>query len=622
MFRRGSFRPYLPGVLILLSGVVLSFAGFFGAKRSEDAALRSEFALASEARLSALRRELEANLAALSSIRGFAEVTPRQAESFNTFVQHTLEGYSSIRAVEWAPKILRSERASFENNLGRPIRHGRPPSPLFPAPSSDQYFPIRFLYPLTAENSVVLGYDIGGNAAFAADILRARKTGKATVGRRLRMAEQTADGHGIPVLLPVFAGGMDGQSEAFSGFILGIMQLADVVENGLRYVDPRGIHIGLVDEDAPKGSRLLYFHTSRLSPNSKRPANENDLLNSATLRYTSQVTLGGRTWLFVCVPSEQFLTRTLTWKPWGILAGGFFVTLALTAYFLLGRVHMFRIESLVEELKQTNEKMNLEIAERKAMERNLATARDQALESSRLKSQFLANMSHEIRTPMNGVIGMTDLLLDTSLDIDQREMAHTVQTSAEALLQIIDDILDLSRIEAGKMSLENIQFQPRKTIDDVMRLLSVRANSKGLHIGCMIEPDVPETVVGDPVRVAQVLTNLVGNAIKFTEDGLITVALRADLDITGLFLRFEVKDTGIGIADDQKLTLFQPFSQGDGSMKRRFGGTGLGLAICKDLVQRMGGEIHVSSSRGAGSTFWFTVLVERAAVAASPKTDA
>src|ERR1035437_4166777 len=257
------------------------------------------------------------------------------------------------------------------------------------------------------------------------------------------------------------------------------------------------------------------------------------------------------------------------------------------------------------ELLQTN--FHLEAATARANQLAI-----QAELTSSPKSQFLANMSHESRTPMNGVLGMIGLVLDTDLTKDQRRYAQTVRTSGEALLALINDILDFSKNEAQKLDLETLDFSLHSLLDDFAGMMALRAHEKGLVLGCVVAPEVPSNLRGDPSRLRQILINLTGNAVKFTAQGEVIVRVRLVSETPSeVRLRFAVRDTGIGIPTDKLGKLFTKFSQVDSSTTRIYGGTGLGLAISKQLVEMMGGEIGVQSEAGQGSEFWFAVRLSK-----------
>ncbi|MDD2934642.1 MAG: response regulator [Methylotenera sp.] len=312
----------------------------------------------------------------------------------------------------------------------------------------------------------------------------------------------------------------------------------------------------------------------------------------------------------------------------GMQAHGHYIVPIVSAGATLGILFLYtdpypvQLESRLTMLKQVGDMLALALLQEQA-KLTLEAARDAAEQAVKTKAEFLANMSHEIRTPMNGVLGMLDILKDTHMTHEQEDLVETAAHSAESLLTIINDILDFSKIEAGKIELEHIEFNLPTLVEEVCALMSGRAHAKGLELNCFLPPGLQQRWHSDPTRIRQVLTNLIGNAVKFTEHGEVSIKVFTQESVDDkVILRFEVRDTGIGMTPEGQARLFQPFSQADSSTSRRFGGTGLGLSISKNLVNIMQGTIGVESALGQGTCFWFSLPLQQSSnTAATPITD-
>jgi signal transduction histidine kinase/CheY-like chemotaxis protein len=546
-----------PISLVVVIGLVISFWSWYRFRENARADAVMDFRNAAQNRVIAVERTARQELRWLE---GMAAATAPYSETpdDNRILRPACEFAATASTIRWLGRIRGAEVPEFLEL--RPCKPG-------------QDAPIR-IYP-TPEWAAVQAQAVERRAAALTPPLPAPS---GTYSTSIALAPLIK--HGV-----------------LTGFLVTAVDHGAQIEQAVQYLVGYGIHIALADETPGQPPRLLGFHRSRRGPPRDPPTS----LASVKLppeSVSTTIDIAGRMWKISCIPVDGLLTPPPT-TGLSVFLGSLLITA------LLGMI-IFGAQRRAQAVRRLVEQRTRELAE----------ARDQALEAVRTKAQFLATMSHEIRTPMNGVIGMADLLADTLLDTSQRDLLDNLRISARALLNIVNDILDLSKIEAGKLVIADEVFDLAETVDRAVQLFAVPARQKGIELAHNLPDEVSTMVRGDAGRLGQVLANLIGNAVKFTDSGSVLVsAALTPLDGENLVARFEVKDTGAGIDAASCQKLFQPFVQADGSFRRRHGGTGLGLAISRHLVLLMGGEIGVTSEPGKGSTFWFTVALKHAEAA-------
>jgi signal transduction histidine kinase/CheY-like chemotaxis protein/integral membrane sensor domain MASE1 len=431
------------------------------------------------------------------------------------------------------------------------------------------------------------GLDLATEIRRKSALERARDSGAATLTSRIQLGRSN-DRNGWLLVFPVFRAGVPAQTVTQRRQALRFWT-ALALEGDRFFRSALGdaqnlITVQAFDEAVQPGALMFRSDTQKTAAGS-------------SFERTTQLTLAGRTWLLGWRRTPQFPSLSKTPSDW--TAG----CTALLSLLLAG---------LVMSLHSTGKRAADLIEERT---KELAQALHDADSANRAKSEFLANMSHEIRTPMNGILGMTELALESELKPEQRDYLNMVKQSADSLLTVINDILDFSKIEAGKLELDPTEFRLRELVEGTAKMFALRAHQKGVELLCEIRSTAPEAVIGDAARIRQIIINLLGNALKFTEHGEIVVSVESQVvEADSVELRFGVRDTGIGIAPEHQRKIFDAFSQADGSMARRYGGTGLGLTISARLAGLMGGQIAVESTPGQGSLFWFTARVGLAAI--------
>jgi signal transduction histidine kinase/integral membrane sensor domain MASE1/ActR/RegA family two-component response regulator len=597
----------------LIGCLVVVVAAFLSAKKWEDD--RQYFSLVRQAAgiTAKIDRAIQENVAILRSVSGlYAASDDVTKEEFHAFAEQW-SAKRSLQALEWVPRVLAADRATWERRMGSAdnplcIRERSEDGHLVTADARADYFPVTFLEPF-AGNESAIGYDLGSNKDRRNALEGARDTGNPTATPPVQLVQKNDSQLGVLVFVPIYSQGspcrtIEERRENLRGFALGVFRLGDLACDALTDERLLPVRLSMVDVlaanqtqphqvvDLSDGPQILESHTAKT--NNRLPI------------VTNALEIAGRRWQLEIAATPEFSGRHRIWSIWMVLTGGMLFATLVVAFLLFVTARTEATDQLVEQ---------------RTRELALATSRAEAATSA--KTEFLTSMSHELRTPLTAILGFAEAV-QAGDDRDRfssetKSSLSTISRNGEHLLSLISNILDVSKIEAGKLEIEPRPISLFELIDDVTDLMSLRAVEENLELRLGATTKLPDTVMLDPVRIRQILVNLLGNALKFTESGIVqldvsVVGVAPSKDgqaessvtqssVTGASLEFCVSDSGIGMTAEQLAHIFLPFEQADASTTRKFGGTGLGLTISRRLAQLLGGEITVESKEGVGSRF-------------------
>ncbi|PHS14118.1 MAG: hypothetical protein COA78_06155 [Blastopirellula sp.] len=614
LFNWMASRRHIVMYFSIISIGLITFSAFHYINKMEEQRLANRFKNQSNGIYNSLRENFNLHHEIVQSIRSFFRSgNDRSLLEFNTFVERDLVQYRGIQALEWIPRVPKDQRHEYEQKMQKSgytsFRFKRWTSEtssnwiISDDHWAEEYFPVAFMQPHQG-NEAAHGIDLASNPIRFAALITSRDTGNPVATAPVKLAQETGDQSGFLLFVPVYKTTsitVKERRQNLIGFALGVFRISDIVESTLKQRDLEGIQLKITDASSDNSDTV-----HNLFNNSGR---EIRLEPQCTANYT--YTIGGRKWDFCFTPTNDYFSSSHSSFSYSILTLGSMLSMIIGVLvnMFLGRSQ--EVNTLVQQRTKELEsaKNQLEAAHKDLRKKALL-----ATSATRQKSEFLANMSHEIRTPMTAILGFTEVLIDEEnqdLSSGNRiKSLRTIERNGLYLLDIINDILDISKIESGKLEIELILCSIPQLFRDISKLMQPRAKSKGLHISLRYEGELPEFIISDPTRLRQILINLIGNAIKFTEIGEIHVTARLlQSQETEARLQISVSDSGIGMHKDHLNKLFQPFVQADSTTTRKFGGTGLGLTISKRLCKMLGGDIFVKSNLGEGSVFTITIPV-------------